>query len=390
MADLKEQLTGVLDRAIANGEIAGANLLILKDGEELVYTQSGYADVDGKRPYNRDTIFRMYSMTKPITAAAAMILMERGLLDIAQAVGDFLPAFREQFVWENGRKVPVRRNMLVKDLLSMTAGISYGGEDTAGQEVWRIFEEVDAKLYGPEALTTVEIAEKLGQCGLSFHPGESWMYGTSADILGAVIEKVSGQRFGEFLEKELFRPLGMKDTAFYVPEEKRDRLAVVYETTPEGLKECPTNHLGIMYTLEKSPAFESGGAGLVSTLDDYAKFARMLLNNGRHEDKQIMQPQTVAFFTSGKLTPWQQDTLWRNWTTLTGYSYGNLMRVSVEPGMAHFQTWKGEYGWDGWLGAYFANSPANGVTVLMSYQRTNAGTIEVTRRMRNVLAANLQ
>ena len=271
----------------------------------------------------------------------------------------------------------------------MTSGMSYGGPDEAGEEVFQVFREVDERLYGEAPLSTVEIAEKLGACGLSFHPGDRWMYGTSADILGAVIEKISGMRFGEFLEKELFQPLDMKDTAFYVPVEKRDRLAVVYEKTSEGLQECKTNHLGIQYTLDKSPAFESGGAGLVSTLDDYAKFARMLLNGGRYEEKQILQPKTVAFFTSPKLTPWQQETLWRNWAGLYGYGYGNLMRVCEEPGMAHFQTWKGEYGWDGWLGAYFANSPENGVTVLMSFQRVNGGTIEVTRRMRNVLGAYL-
>lgn len=389
MSEIGNKLHAQLNQAIEKGEIAGANLLIIKDGKELVYTDAGYANIEKNRRFERDTIIRLYSMTKPITAAAAMILMERGQLELGQPVGDILEAFQNMEVWENDKKVPARRNLLVKDLLSMTSGLSYGGEDPAGQEVWRILEKVDAKLYGSNPLTTMEIAERIGKCGLSFHPGDQWMYGTSADVLGAVIDKISGMRFGEFLEKEIFKPLGMKDTGFYVPQEKQPRLADAYEKTPEGMKLYVTNHLGIKYTQDKPPAFESGGAGLVSTLDDYSRFAQMLLLKGTIEGRQILKPKTVEFMTSGKLTPWQQETVWKSWEGMYGYGYGNLMRIMEEPGMAQFQTWKGEYGWDGWLGAYFCNVPSENMTILLGCQRRDAGTMDVTKRIRNVLAANL-
>lgn len=382
----------VLADAVANHEVAGVNLLVIKDGKEVLYTETGYADIEEKKPYTRDTIVRLYSMTKPVTGAAAMLLMERGLLDVGMPVDEILPGFKNQQVWENGRKVPVRRRMVVKDLLSMTSGLSYGGDigNPASMEAQRVFDEINENLYTEHQLSTVAIANKLGECGLAFHPGDGWRYGTSADVLAAVIEVVSGIRFGEFLRQEFFEPLGMKDTGFYVPKEKKNRLASVYERTAGEMKLCYTDNLGIMYTQEMPPAFESGGAGLVSTIDDYAKFANMLMNQGMHEGKQILAPATVSFFTKAKLTPWQQEYFWRNWDSLDGYGYGNLMRIMEEPGMAYYQTWKGEYGWDGWLGAYFCNSPLNKTTILMTMQRKDAGVIEVTKRVRNVLAAVME
>lgn len=390
MRDLKGKIEEVLNQGIARGEIAGANLLLIKDGKELLYTDVGYANIEKGKKFGRDTICRIYSMTKPITSAAAMILMERGILELGQPVGDIIDTFKDLKVWENGEKRPVRRNMLVKDLLSMTSGLSYGGDDPAGREVWKVLEEMDARLYGDTPMTTMEFANKIGQCGLSYDPGDGWMYGTSADILGAVIEKLTGMRYGEFLQKELFEPLEMKDTGFYVPADKYDRLADAYEKSPGGMKLYVTNNLGIKYTQDVPAAFESGGAGLVSTVDDYAKFATMLIQNGRFEGKRILRPKTVEFMTTAKLMPWQQEALWKSWDAMYGYSYGNLLRIMKEPGMAQFNTYMGEYGWDGWLGTYFCNSPENKLTILLFCQRRDAGTMDVTKRIRNVIAANIE
>ncbi len=389
MSELTNKLNALLQRAIANGEIAGANLLIMKDGKELAYTEAGCANVEKGTAFKRDTICRIYSMSKPITSVAAMILMERGQLELGQPVGDILPSFRDMKVWEDGRRVPAKRCLLVKDLLCMTSGLSYGDEGTAGQQVWRILENMDARLYSDNPMTTEEFTERVAACDLSFHPGDAWMYGTSADILGMVIKKITGMPYGDFLKKEIFEPLGMNDTGFYVPEEKKSRLADAYERTPDGIKLYETNHLGIRYNGVGYPAFESGGAGLLSTVDDYAKLATMLLNGGTYNGVQILKPSTVEYMTTAKLTPWQQESLWRSWDGMYGYTYSNLLRIMVEPGMAQFNTWKGEYGWDGWLGTYFINSPSNNVTILMMCQRRDAGTMDVTKRIRNVLAANI-
>lgn len=382
------EIDKLLKKAVEEGEVAGVNLLVLQDGKEVLYSQAGYADIEEERLYQRDTIVRLYSMTKPITGAAAMMLLERGELDLGQPVEEILSGFCNQMVWEQGIKVPVRRKMVVKDLLSMTSGLPYpyDMENPASMEVQAVFDEIDARLYGECPMDTIEIANRLGQCGLSFHPGDSWRYGTSADVLGAVIECVSGKKFGTFLQEEFFEPLGMKDTGFYVPPEKQSRLASVYEKTDQGLKLCPTNQFGVRYRREKPAVFESGGAGLVSTLDDYARFAGMLLEHGSYQSRQILSPQFVEFFTTSGLTPWQKEAMWRSWDSLAGYSYGNLMRIMEEPGLAYYQTWKGEYGWDGWLGAYFCNSPANRTTILLSFQRKDSGITTLIRRVRNILA----
>ena len=385
MNALTSAIQAVLDRSVAAGEIMGANLLVLRRGEELLYVQSGFAEKETGRPYARDTIVRLYSMSKPITAAAAMLLVQRGLLDLEQPLGELFPSYRSLMVWEKGKKVPARREIAVRDLLSMTSGLVYPGEDAAGQEAARVFEELDRRLYGEDPMSTLELTERLGGCGLAFHPGEIWRYGTSADVLGGVIEKISGQSFGAFLEENLFIPLGMTDTGFYVPEEKQHRLAQVYQQGSPEMRLYETNHLGICYAGRCAPAFESGGAGLFSTVDDYARFASMLLHGG----DGILSPAAVERMTKSRLLPWQQESLWRSWEGLSGFGYGGLMRILEEPGMANLLGWKGEYGWDGWLGCYFCNSPENGISIVMTCQRRDAGTMGVTRKVRNVLSAML-
>lgn len=385
MSSVSKKLTEILEMAVADQQIAGANLLVLHRGEEICYAQAGFADKAQGRAFDRDTICRIYSLTKPVTAVAAMLLVERGVLDLGQNIGDILPEFNGMQVWENGKKVPARRNILVRDLLSMTSGLSYPGTDDSGAEVAAVFEEGDRLLYSDTPLTTMDMARRIARCGLAFHPGDKWMYGTSADILGAVIEAVAGMPLGEFMRREIFEPLGMVDTGFFVPKEKQHRLASVYERRADGMGMKVTNNLNIPYTMHREPAFQSGGAGLVSTVDDYAKLAQSLLGHG----KQILKPQTVAAMTNAKLLPWQQESLWRSWDSMPGYTYGNLCRILIEPGMAVLHGWRGEYGWDGWLGTYFCNSPQNDVTFLLFTQRIDAGTLEVTRKLRNALTTEI-
>jgi len=387
---LKERCEKVIDAAIAEGFVAGANLLVLKDGKEILSCQRGHRDLENDLPMERDTIFRLYSMSKPITGAAVMLLMERGLIDLVEPVSTYLPGFVGQTVLENGKRVPVERDVSIHDLLSMTSGLPYGdGPVEAAPLVQEVFEEVDRRLYTDDPMSLLELANRLGECPLGFQPGARWMYGTSADILGAVVEVVSGMSFSEFLKKEFFEPLGMNDTGFYVPEEKQGRLAKVYRLKEGGLTEEKTNFLGIRYDMKLEPAFASGGAGLVSTLDDYAKFAAMLLNGGTLNGVKIFNPKTVEYFTTGSLTPWQDESYWRFWNRMTGYSYGNLVRVLKDPGMAQWNGSEGEYGWDGWLGCVFGNDPKHKFTFLFGIQRPDSGMTKLARRLRNLVVSEL-
>lgn len=384
------RLQWILDDAVARGEIPGAILMVRKEGKETVYLESGYADIEAKKPVSRDSIYRLYSMSKPITATAVMILVERGLIDLADPVCRYLPGFCGQMVAAaDGHVEKPWRDVTIQDLVNMTSGLVYDGNHLTEKQTEALFTEVIQGLDEGEggAYGTVEIANRLGQIPLAFQPARSWCYGTSADVAGALVEVVSGMRFGDFLEKEIFTPLEMVDTGFWVPEEKQSRLVKTYECNEGKPSVLYTgNHLGIRNAMDRRPAFESGGAGLVSTIDDYSHFAQMLLNGGSYKGKQILSPAMVRFMTGHVLSAEQQEVFEREGMAwLEGFSYGNFMRVLVNPGRSTTLGSKGEYGWDGWLGCYFANAPQDQMTILMMTQKKDSGTFRMTRLLRNTI-----
>ncbi|AIQ47304.1 beta-lactamase [Paenibacillus sp. FSL R7-0273] len=382
-------LTKTLSTSIENNEIAGANFMVIKNGKEVFYHADGLADIEMRRPIARDTIFRLYSMSKPVTAAAVMLLLERGEIDLFDPVSRYIPGFLQQkVVKEGGLTSPVREANL-HDLLNMTSGLVYGGPGPAGQYTETLIQELGSRLHGANPMTTMEFTDRLGQGPLAFEPGSSWQYGTSSDVLGAVVEAVSGKRYGEFLQTEIFGPLGMTDTRFWLTDEQRSRLARTYQDNGEGgLKRYADSPLGVNHHFDRDPAFESGGAGLASTIDDAAKFTTMLLNNGSIDGYQLLKPKTVQYMTSPGLTPPQQKGF-ALWHLRCGHSYGNLMRIMTEPGQAGNIGSKGEYGWQGWLGTYFANSPQDALTILFMVQKKDAGTLPITRKLRNIVFSSL-
>ncbi len=370
--------------------VSGISCMVMQNGREQCYYEAGCRDLAARLPMTRDTIFRLYSMSKPVTATAVMILLEEGKLDLLDPVSKYLPSFADQCVMQNGIMTPVKRPITIQDLLNMTSGLVYPGESSAAEvRTGTLMEEVVANLTSSHPLTTMEIMKRLGQIPLAFQPGEKWQYGISADVLGAVVEAVSGMRFGEFLAKRIFEPLGMKDTAFYVPADKQKRLAKVYDETSDGLQETFICHLGVQNRMELLPAFESGGAGLVSTIDDYAAFTQMLLHNGSFRGTSLLCAKTVEFMTKAHLTPAQQ-TYVNQWESLPGFTYANLLRIMTDPGAAVSLGSPGEYGWDGWLGTYMMNDPVNKLTLLIMQQKTNSGTTAFTRRIRNVVFSALE
>ena len=381
---LADRIGNCLQAAVENREAAGISILIRKKGEDLCYQEAGMADIAGGKPVRRDSIFRLYSQTKPITAAAAMILVDRGLLDLQAGVDQYLPGFRNpRVIGPDGTIEAALRAPWVLELLGMTAGLCYPDADPAGQYAARVFEEDQELIRQGSGMDTVTFCNRLGEQPLAFHPGTGWRYSTCADVLGAVIETVSGKRFGAFLEEEIFGPLGMKDTGFHVPEEKRDRLVTCYRRTENGLEEFRVLHLAVGQ-YDRPPAFESGGAGLVSTLDDYAAFAEMLMNRGEYRGRRILSRAAAEYMTSPQLSALVQRQMW---DSLGGYNYSCLMRICDRPGACAVFAEKGEYGWDGWLGTYFINLPAEGVTFLLFQNVTDTGTSPVTRKCRNILAA---
>jgi len=383
---LHDRITDILAAAVENSECAGANVLIRRHGEEILYTQAGMADIAEGRLIQRDSIFRLYSQSKPVTAAAVMILVERGLIDLMDGVDKYLPGFRNPHrVDAEGKLHKLPRAPWIMELLGMTAGLCYPDADVAGQYAARVFEEAHEAIRNGGGIPTVEFMNRLGEQPLSFQPGTHWRYSTCADVLGAVVEVASGMRFGDFLRKEIFEPLEMVDTAFFVPEDKMGRFVTCYERSTDGL----TPWLGMNLACgvyDRDPAFESGGAGLVSTLEDYSHFADMMLCKGVWNGRRILSPKSVEFLT----TPQLNDVVRRDyWDSLNGYSYGKLCRVCVDPGQVAGLAMQGEYGWDGWLGSYYANFPGEGMTILSMQNTTNAGTSTMVRKVRNAVLAAL-
>lgn len=383
---LHEQITDLLASAVENGECAGISVMVRHCGEELLYTQAGLADIAGGRLIQRDSIFRLYSQTKPITAAAVMLLCERGQLDLMDGVDRYLPGFRDAKVIDaTGHVTPAYRAPWIMELLSMTGGVSYPAADPAGQGAARVFTQAEDLIRQGSGMSTLDMINALGQQPLSFQPGSHWQYSACADVLGAVVEVVSGKRFGEFLREEFFRPLDMPDTGFWVSPGKRDRLVTAYRRTSEGLLPWQGPHLACgIY--DRDPAFESGGAGLVSTLEDYSHFAEMLLSGGVYEGRRILSPATVRAMTSAQLTPQLRRDMW---DSLAGYSYGHLMRVCDAPGQVGGLACEGEYGWDGWLGTYFENFPREQLSLLSMQNTCDTGTSRVIRLVRNVVLSSL-
>jgi CubicO group peptidase (beta-lactamase class C family) len=389
--NMLNRIEELIKAAVEEQNIAGANVLVYQNGVEQYYCEGGLADRENNVPIRRDTIFRLYSMTKPVTGAAMMLLMQRGIVDLCDPVSKYIPGFKNQKVHTADGLVPVERDVTIKDLLGMVSGLPYGHPETeAGREVEAVFSELESSLATNSPITTMELANRIGGCGLLFQPGEWFRYGTSADVAGAVIEAVTGKRLGEFLREEIFEPLHMHDTGFYVPENKRNRLAKTYEETPNGMVEYMGDRLGIVNRMPQPPAFESGGAGLSSTIDDYGKFAAMLLNGGTANGRQFLTPRAMALFTTPQLAEAQLAPFWQRWDGLSGFNYGNFMRIMERPGQAKMMASMGEYGWDGALGVYFANSPADRLTFLFMTQRLNSGTMPLTRKCRNIVFSAME
>lgn len=387
---MRDKIQGALQRAAERGDVAGANVLVIKNGREQAYGECGFRDMENRKEMTRDTIFRLYSMTKPVTAAAVMLLVSQGKIDLSAWLGEYLPCFWNARVIRDGVSAPVQTPIAVHDLMNMTSGIAYPDDSESGRQSAAVFQSLADRLYGENPMTTMEFAQEMSKAGLGFEPGARFQYGASADILGALVEEVSGMTFRDFLKENFFEPLGMEDTDFYVPEGKRERLGKVYDYGKDGLKEQRTDHLGLRYDRDVIPAFQSGGAGLCSTLDDYSKFAQMLLCGGVWQGRRILPEQAVRYMTHGGLNDAQKPYLKQGWQWLGGYTYGSLMRVCEDESRTTLFSGKGEYGWDGWLGTFFSNEPKYGITLLFGTQQIGIGqAATLIRKIKNIVMSEL-
>jgi len=382
--EMEKKVTATLEKGIEEGEIPCANMMVIQNDRMICYAQAGRDPGTGET-LRRDTIFRLYSQSKPVTSAAVAMLIERGMLDAYAPLEKYLPGFANpKVLLENGETEPAQRSVTVMDLLGMSAGLSYPGDDPAGQYAAKLFDENQAAMSaGKPGLSTVEMANEIGKLPLAFQPGTNFRYSTCADVLGAVVEVVSGKKFSDFLREEIFEPLEMADTGFSLPKEKLGRLVTCAKRSPEGIQVMECRHLNVG-DYSREPAFASGGAGLVSTLDDYSHFASMLLHGGEYKGQRILSPATVRWMSS------PQTDFKTRWYGLEGFDYGKLMRICVRPGQSGGLARAGEYGWDGWLGTYFENFPDLQMTLLVNINVADTGTCGTTRKVRNIVLSEIE
>jgi CubicO group peptidase (beta-lactamase class C family) len=349
---------------IASGKIPGAILLIQQHGRPVWFESFGVRDVATRLPMTPDTIFRLYSMSKPITSVAAMILVEDGKLALRDPVSKYIPAFAGVKV--GAARKPLDRPVTIEDLLRHTSGLTYGftGEGPVQQ------------LYARSGLfdgdfDNAEFARRLAELPLAEQPGTVWDYGHSTDILGRIIEVISGQSLFQFEKQFLLDPLGMTDTAFYVTAPaKRPRIA---NPLPDDRTSGPVIGTWDPMLVRK---WESGGAGMSGTITDYARFAQMLLNRGSFAGRRILAPETVALMTSDHIGPEtgiaRDRDYWPGPTS--GFGLGFAVRTS--------QPWPGwppgEYRWDGVGGSFFFIDPKDDLfAILMVQTPSQRGRIQL-------------
>lgn len=377
----------LMDKYITNHEETGAAFVMTRNGREELSYSSGLADIANNIPMNTDTICRAFSCSKVATSVCCMLLIEQGLLDVDWKLERIIPEFASPSYIRGGKTYP-SDSIKIRDLLNMTSGIPYPWNQLEGiDKTNQLWMRLDDSVKNKRGMTTVQFAQQTAECPLMFNAGEEWMYGGSADILGAVVEIISGQKFGKFMSKNVLKPLGMNDTGFFVSPEKKDRLSVLYENCGENPKPFDGVNLCI-YDLFEEPDFESGGAGLFSTASDYSKLGAMLSNGGIYNGTRILGSKTIEFMRENGLSDTQKRTF--NWDSCHGYGYANLTRMVCDKNQAGTLASKGSFGWDGWTGTYLIADPNEKISVTLFVQRCGGGTTQLARSLVNTVYSMIE
>jgi CubicO group peptidase (beta-lactamase class C family) len=383
-------LDDVMKQYVTDEKLAGAVVMIHQDGREVFSEAYGWRDREAGDRMEETDIFRIASQTKALTSVAIMMLMEEGKLVLDDPLGKFLPEWSKTnvAVAKTGGGydvVPAKRPITIRDLLSHSAGISYG--TGPGEKAWR-----DAGIFGwyfaDKTETVGDVVKRMAALPMAAQPGEAWVYGYNTDILGVVVEKLSGQSLDVFFRERLIDPLGMADTSFCLPPEKADRLAVVY-SAKDGKSERAaspgtwqgTGHIGQgHYAGGPCKAF-AGGAGLLSTAQDYSRFLEMLRQGGTYEGRRYLSRKSVEQMS--------QDAL-ATATFQAGQGFGLGFRITEAPGKMGNLGSVGDYGWGGAYHSTYWVDPAEGLTVTFMTQLIPAGGLDTQTKLRALIYAALE
>jgi CubicO group peptidase (beta-lactamase class C family) len=363
------KLDATMKALVDQGRVPGVVTYVARHGKVVNYTIYGKADLATGAPLKADTIFRMYSQTKPVTGVAMMILYEEGRWKLDDPVTKFIPQFKGLQVFKGldakGQPIvePIARSATMRELMSHTAGFAYGL--TIDNPVDKAYRE--SGLLGSKTLG--DLVDEAVKLPLASQPGAQWKYSIAVDIQGYLVEKLSGQSLPSFMESRVFRPLGMKDTGFYVPDDKKPRQASLYTYNRAG-ELIPAEGFMVL-DVTKPPTAASGGGGLVSTVGDYARFAQMLANGGELDGARILAPGTVRLMASNHLS----DAVLDQKPLGPGVGFGLDFAVVTDPVAAGSLIGKGSFSWGGAAGTWFWVDPENDVVVLGMIQVLGGGQV---------------
>jgi len=363
-----ERLHTLIQDEIDKKQLAGAVTILARHGKVVEYRTYGQRDLATGAAMTRDTIFRDYSMTKPVTGVAMMILYEEGKWQPSDAISKYVPEFAHLKVFKgvdaDGKMILVDPDHAptMRELMTHTAGFGYGmGKGP-----------VDAMYHDQNVMQSAnlqEMIDKLAKIPLFYQPGNGWLYSASMDIQGYIVEKLSGRSLPDFMREHIYTPLGMRDAAFFVPSDKRQRFATLYNANPQG--ELVAGEAGDYAT---QPTMASGGGGMVSTAEDYYRFAQMLANGGELDGKRVLAPSTVQLMTSEHMP----DSLLTGEFGIgmsvirPGFAWGYDCAVIFDPGAANLSDGKGTFFWDGAAGTWFFVDPTNDIVFVAMIQRRSS------------------
>ncbi|HEX5378596.1 MAG TPA: serine hydrolase domain-containing protein [Phenylobacterium sp.] len=389
-----ERITDHIERNyIGPQKIAGCQIAVTRHGHPAYSRSFGSMDLERAKPMRDDAIFRIYSMTKPITSVALMTLYEKGYFQLNDPVSRYVPSWKNHRVWVSGEgdvinTEPARRPVSFRDVLSHTAGLTYGGGLPGvgiQHPIDQIYRDLKIRSVGGRD-TMMEFLDKLGQVPLRYQPGEQWMYSLATDVCGALVEVISGKPFAQYLEEEIFAPLGMKDTAFHVAPDKVDRFCANYQRGPDKKLKLIDDPGASTFTSD--PGFKSGGGGLTGTTADYMRFCEMLRRGGELEGARVLGPRTLEMMhmnhlKGGKdLTQLALGTFSETANEGVGFGLGFASTQGVvETGALG----AGDFYWGGAASTIFWVDPKEDLSVVFMTQLMPSGTFNFRGQLKSLI-----
>lgn len=395
-----DRIRPFLDRYVEEGRLPCWQVAVHRHGHPVWRGQGGLMDVARGRPVADDTIFRIYSMTKPVTSVALMSLFEQGRFQLDDPVAKVFPEWADGHrVWTGGEGEamtfePARRPISFRDLLSHTSGLTYGKAladlGVPPENPTEAFYP-DLREYTDRSKSLDGLISALGQVPLRFQPGERWMYSLASDVCGALVERISGQSLAEYFDETIFKPLGMRDTAFHVAADKADRLAANYYRHPKKgmvLADDPATS-----TYLAPPVFDSGGGGLVGTIDDYVRFAEMLRRGGELDGRRILGPRTLELMTGNHLkggrTLAEMAIGLFSEASSAGAGFGLGFAMTIDPVAAGTPA-TADFYWGGAASTYFWVDPADDITVVFMTQLMPSSAYDLRRQLKSLVYAAIE